>query len=77
MLAELQATAGRAGGEASGMAPTFPHTTLAWSNFLTGCLAIAAGAILLLLERWERRIAARASRPEPRSAADPFTGPRA
>lgn len=59
------------------MAPTFPHTTLAWSNFLTGCLAIAAGAILLLLERWERRIAARASRPEPRSAADPVTGPRA
>lgn len=59
------------------MAPAFPHTTLAWSNFLTGCLAIAAGAILLFLERWERRIAARASRSEPRPASDPFSGPRA
>ena len=66
-----------AGGEASVMAPAFPHTTLAWSNFLTGCLAIAAGAILLFLERWERRIAVRASRSESRPASGPLAGPRA
>ncbi|MGH9490977.1 MAG: hypothetical protein ACRD17_10740 [Terriglobales bacterium] len=41
-----------------------PHTALAWSDFVTGCLAIAAGAILLWLERW-------APRPAPATAAKP------
>lgn len=37
---------------------TLPHSALAWSDFVTGCLAMAAGTIWLFLER---RTAAAAS----------------
>ncbi|MGH9534456.1 MAG: hypothetical protein ACRD2E_06315 [Terriglobales bacterium] len=59
------------------MAPALPHTMLAWSDFLTGCLAIAAGSIVLVLERWERRLAERAGRQASEVAQGPIVGPRA
>lgn len=44
-----------------------PHTALAWSDFITGCLAIAGGAILLWVERWAPSPAAAAAAKPPRA----------